>query len=239
MEYSSCHWPGGSTGLPQCFRPMGCSFIPVPRLPHVCAVSWAAWLLFTGVPARFVVLRLRCPWPLGSCSPLCLLGVLCCVCGVLGNLAPVHRCTRWVCYVACAVSQATWLLFTSAPARCVALCVRWGTGAWGTLLLFTGEPAWCVVLCVRCPGPLGFCSPVCPLGVLFCVCGVRGHLAPVHRCACSVCCFACAVSITRDDTKVHCQLRTRKCSPALTPHIPLPASNNPYTHSQDFSEAPG
>ena len=134
-----------------------------------CAVSWATWLLFTGVPAWFVVLRLRCPGPRGSCSPVRPLGVLCCVWGVLGHLAPVHRCARWVCCVACAVSWATWLLFTGVPARCVALRVR-------------------------CPGPLGSCSPVCPLGVLCCVCGVLGHLAPVHRCAHVVCCVACAVS---------------------------------------------
>ena len=169
LEYRSCHWPGGSAVSPQCVRPMGCWFFPVPRPPYVCAVSWAAWLLFTGVSARFVVLRLRCPGPLGSCSPVCSLGVLCCVCGVLGHLAPVHRCARSVCCVACAVSRATWLLFTGAPARCVALRVR-------------------------CPGPLGSRSPVCPLGVLCRVCGVMGHLAPVHRCARSVCCFACAVS---------------------------------------------
>ena len=59
--------------------------------------------------------------------------------------------------------------------------------------LFTGVPARCVALRVRCPGPLGSCSPVCPLGVLCCVCGVLGHLAPVQRCARSVCCFAGAV----------------------------------------------
>ena len=34
----------------------------------------------------------RCPGPLGSCSPVCLLGALRCVCGALGHLAPVHRC---------------------------------------------------------------------------------------------------------------------------------------------------
>ena len=169
LEYRSCHWPCGSAGSPQCVRPMKCWFFPVPRPPYVCAVSWAAWLLFTGVPARFAVLRLRCPGPLGSCSPVCSLGVLCCVCVVPGHLAPVHRCARSVCCFACAVSWATWLLFTGVPARCV-------------------------VLRVRCPGPLGSCSPVCPLVVLCCVCGVLGHLAPVHRCARSVCCFACAVS---------------------------------------------
>ena len=134
-----------------------------------CAVSRATWLLFTGAPARCVALRVRCPGPLGSCSPVCPLGVLCCVCGVLGHLAPVPRCARAVCCVVSAVSWATWLLFTDVSARCV-------------------------VLRVWRPGPLGPRSPVCPLGVLCCVCGVLGHLAPVHRCARSVCCFACAVS---------------------------------------------
>ena len=171
LEYRSCHWPGGSAGLPQFVRPMGCWFFPVPRPPYVCAVSMAAWLLFTGVPALFVVLRQRCPGPLGSRSLVCLLGVVCCVRGVPGHLAPVHRCARSVCCFACAVSWATWLLFTGVPARCV-------------------------VLRLRCPGPLGSCSPVCPIGVLSCVCGVLGHLAPVHRCARSVCCVACAVSWT-------------------------------------------
>ena len=105
------------------------------------AVSWATWLLFTGVPAWCVVLRVRCPGTLCSCSLVRPLGVLLCVYGVLGHLAPVHRCARSVCCVACVVSWATWLLFTGVTARCV-------------------------VLRVRCPGPLGSCSPVCPLGVL-------------------------------------------------------------------------
>ena len=199
-----------------------------------CAVSWASWLLFTGVPARCVVLRVRCPGPPGSCSRVCPLGVLCCVCGVLGLLAPVHRCACSVCCFACAVSWAFWLLFTGVPARCVVLGVRCPgppgfcspvcpLGAffrvcgvlghlapahrcarsvccvacavsWANWLLFTGVPARCVVLRVRCPGLPGSCSPVCPLGVLFCLCGVRGRLAPVHRCARSVCCVGCAVS---------------------------------------------
>ena len=49
----------------------------------------------------------RCPWPLGFCSPVCQRGLLCCVCGVLGHLAAVHRCARSVCCVACAVSWNT------------------------------------------------------------------------------------------------------------------------------------
>ena len=213
---------------------MGCSFFPVPRPPYVCAVSWATWLLFTGLPARCAVLRVRCPGPLGSCSPVCPLGVLFCVYVVLGLLAPVHRCARSVCCVVPAVSWATWLLFTGVPARCVVLrvrcpgplgscsalcplgvlcCVCGVPGhlalvhrcvcsvccvacavSWATWLLFTGVPARCFVLRVRCPGPPGSCSPVFPLSVLCCACGVPGHLAPVHRCVRSVCCFACAVS---------------------------------------------
>ena len=177
-----------------------------------CAVSWATWLLFTGVPARCVVLLVRCPGPLGSCSPVCPPGALLCVCGVMCHLAPVHWCAHAVCCFACPTTWATWLLFTGVPAWSVALRVRC-PGPLGscspvcplgvlpvcavscaTWLLFTGVPARCVVLLVRCPGPLGSCSPVCPLGVLCYVCGVLGHLAPVQRGARAVCCFACAVS---------------------------------------------
>ena len=234
LEYRSCHWPGGSAGSPQCVRPMGCWFFPVPRPPYVCAASWASRLLFTGVPARCVVLRVRRPGPRGSCSPVCPLGVLCCVCGVLGLPVPVHRCARSVCCVACAASWASRLLFTGVPARCVVLRVRRPgppgscspvcplgvlccvcgvlglpapvhrcarsvccvacAASWASRLLFTGVPARCVVLRVRRPGPPGSCSPVRPLGVLCCVCGVLGLPAPVHRCARSVCCVACAAS---------------------------------------------
>ena len=171
LEYRPYCWPGGSAGSPQCVQPMGCWFFPVPRPPYVCAVCRGTWLLFTSVPAWFVVLCLRCPGPLGSCSPVRPLGVLCCVCGVLRPLAPVHWCACCVCYVACAVSWATWLLFSGAPARCVALSV------------------WC-------PGPLGSCSPMYLLCLSFCLCGALGQLAPVHRFASSVCCFVCAMSWT-------------------------------------------
>ena len=234
LEYRSCHWPGGLAGSPQCIQPMGCWFFPVPRPPYVCAVSWATWILFTGVPAWFVVLRLRCPRPPCSCSLVRPLGVLCCVCGVLGHLAPVHWCARWVCCLVSVVSWTTWLLFIGAPARCVALrvrcpeplgshspmcplgwlccvcgvlgllapvhcCARWvccvaSAMSWATWLLFTGVPARWVVLRVRCPGALCSCSTVSPRGLLCCVCGVPGHFAPVHRCARSLGCVACAVS---------------------------------------------
>ena len=203
-------------------------------LCFACALFWATWLLFTGVPAWSVVLHVRCPGPLVSCSPVCPLGAMLCVCGVLGHLAPVHRCGRVVWCVACAVCWATWLLFTGVPARCVVLLVQcpgplgscspvcllgvlfclcgvlWPRGScspvcplgalpvcvvsWAPWLQFTCVPAWSVLLRVRCPGPLGSCSPMCPLGVLFCLCSVLGHLAPVHRCARSVCCVACVVS---------------------------------------------
>ena len=198
------------------------------------AVSWATWLLSTGVPARCVVFRERCPGPLNSCSPVCPLSALCCVCAVLVILAPVHQCACSVCCVACVVSLATWLLFTGVPAwfvllrvrspaplsscsavcqlgalRCVCgvlghlvpghRCARSGCCAacvvsWAPWLLFTGVHARSVVLCVRCIGRLGSCSPVGTLGVLYCVCGVLGHLAPAHRCARSSLCVACAVS---------------------------------------------
>ena len=177
-----------------------------------CAVSLATWLLFTAVPAWFVVLRLRCPETLRSCTPLRPLGALICCCSVLGNLAPGHWCARSVCCVACAVSWATWLLFTCVPALSVAVLVRCQgplasvqrcarsvccvacAVSWATWLLFTTVPAPSVAVLVGCHGRLGSCSPVCPLGVLCCVCGVPGHLAPVHRRAHLVSCFAAAVS---------------------------------------------
>ena len=179
-----------------------------------CALSWATRLRFTGVPARCVGSRVRCPGPLGSCSPVCLLGVLCCVSGVLGPLALVHQCARSVCCAGCAVSWATWLLFTGVLARCVALRVRClgpldccspvcplvcsvaYAVSWAPWLLFTGVLARCAELVVWCPGPLGSCSPVCTLSVLCCVYGVLCTLAAIHRCAHSVCCVACAVSWT-------------------------------------------
>ena len=239
-----CPRPLGSLS-PVCPRGLLCCvcgalghFAPVHRCARsvccvACAVSWDTSLLFTGVPARCVVLRVRCPGPLGSCSPVCVRGLLCCVCGVLGHLAPVHRCARLVHSSVGAVSWATWLLITDVPARCLVLRMRcpgplgscspvrplgallcWRgvldhlapvhrcarsvccvacAVSWATWVLFTGVPARCVVLIVRCPGPRGSCSPLCPLGVLCCVCGVLGHFTPVHRCAPSVCCVACAV----------------------------------------------
>ena len=155
-----------------------------------CTVSWASWLLFTGVHALCVVLCVRCPGPPGSCSPVCTLCVWCWVSGFLGLLAPVQPCARSVSGVGCTVSSASWLLFTGAYALCVVLCAccPGPPGSCSPVCL----PR-CAVSCVRRPGPLGSCSPVCTLCVRCCVCGVLGLLAPVLRCACSLCCVVCAV----------------------------------------------
>ena len=121
------------------------------------------------MPALCVALCVWCPGHFCSCSPACLLGVLCCVYGILDHSAPVHWCARSVRCVWCAVSWGPWLLFTIVLARCV-------------------------VLGVLCPGPIGSISLVCSLSALCWVCGVLSHLAPVHRCARSACCVWCAVS---------------------------------------------
>ena len=135
----------------------------------VCTASWASRLLFTGVHALRVVSRVRRPGPPGSCSPVCTPCVWCRVYGVLGLPAPVHRCARSACGVAC-------------------------TASWASRLLFTGAHALRVVLRVRRPGPPGSCSPVCTLCVWCCVYGVLGLPAPVHRCARPACGVVCTVS---------------------------------------------
>ena len=81
------------------------------------------------VPAVPLVVRLGRPSAPGPCGEVCCFQSLCypkCarVCVVLGHLIPAHRCAHSVRCVACAVSWATWLLFTTVPARCVVLRVR-------------------------------------------------------------------------------------------------------------------
>ena len=98
---------------------------------------------------------------------------------------------RWVGWVA-PVRVTHRVLVLSCPSA--ALRVRLRAVSRATWLLFTGVPARCVVSLVRCAGPLGSCSPVCPLGAVLCGCGVLGHFASVHRCARVVCCVASAVS---------------------------------------------
>ena len=190
-----CPGPPGSCS-PVCTLCVWCCVYGVLGLPapvhrcarSACTVSWAPRLLFTGVHALRVVLRVRCPGPPGSCSPVCTLCVWCCVYGVLGLPAPVHRCARPACGVACTVSWASRLLFTGVHALCACAV------SWASRLLFTGVHALCVVVRVRRPGPPGSRSPVCTLCVWWCVCGVLGLLARVHRCARSVCGVVCTVS---------------------------------------------
>ena len=175
----------------------GCGVRSVPCV--ACAVYLTTWLLFTGVPARGVVLRVPRPWPLGSCSPVCTfgllcvhrpwllgscsplwpLGVLCCVCGVVGHLGPAQQCGPSVCCVTCAVSLATWLLFTSVHAPSAVCAVSLATWllyfpcastvccvacavALATCLQFTGVPARCAVCAVS------FCHPW-PQGPKYCI----------------------------------------------------------------------
>ena len=101
------------------------------------------WLLFTGMPAQCLVLRVpcpgpvgshsractlrvlrvRCPWPLGARSPVCRLGVLCCVCGGFGHLAPVRRSA---CVVFCVPVSAgfVFMLLMLVWGACVLVALR-------------------------------------------------------------------------------------------------------------------
>ena len=175
-----------------------------PACGVVCTVSWASRLLFTGVHALRVVSRVRRPGPPGSCSPVCTPCVWCRVYGVLGRLAPVHRCARSACGVAC-------------------------TASWASRLLFTGVHALRVVLRVRRPGPPGSCSPVCTPCVWCRVYGVLGLPAPAHRCARSACGVACTASwasrlpftgvhALRVVSCVRCPGPPGSCSPVCTPN---------------------
>ena len=111
--------------LVRCRGPLG-SCSPLCPLGVLCcvAVSWTTWLLFAAVPARYVVLRVRCPGPLGSCSLVHSPVVLC---GVLGLLAPVHRCARSVSFaVGCVCGPS--LRGAHSSIRTVALRSRQGLG---------------------------------------------------------------------------------------------------------------
>ena len=114
--------------------------------------------------------------------------MLCCVCGVLGQLALLHWCERSVDCLVCAVSLASSLPLMGVPSRCVVRSV-----CLATWLLFTVCPLG--PLCSVC-GVLGHLARVrwcaCPLCCAF---GVLGHLAPIHGCARSMSCVACAVSL--------------------------------------------
>ena len=172
----SDQWPWGTAPAPGPVGRPGCPGVSNP---------WAVGsFLFLGRP-----MCARCPRPLGSCSPVCSHGLLCCVCGVLGHLAPVHRraCSVWC--VACAVSRAPLLPFTGVSLG-VLCCV---CGVLGDLALV--RRCACLVCCFACA--VSRATWLLFIGVpalLFCLCGVLGHLAPALRCARSACCFVCAAS---------------------------------------------
>ena len=93
LEYRSCHWPGGSAGSPQCVPPWGCGLLcRVP--PLLCCVACVCASL-TPLAAVHRCARSMCcavcaiSGTAGCRSPMCSLGVLCCVCGVWGYLVPV------------------------------------------------------------------------------------------------------------------------------------------------------
>ena len=138
----------------------------------MCALSFTTWRLFTGVPARCIVIRVRSPWPLGfpftvvpawfvvlrlrcpqllhASSKICTLGVLCCVCGVLGHLATVHRFACWVCCVVGVFGHFSPLHWCASSVCCVACTVSLATSS-----QLKNLHTCCVVLRVRCPWPLG------------------------------------------------------------------------------------
>ena len=116
--------------------------------------------------------RVHCPGPIGCCSPVCPLGVLCCcvVSRATGHL--FTWCARSVCCVVFTVSWAPWLLFSRVLAQPVvwrARCPR----PLGSCSPVCSLGVLCCVFCVRCTRPLGPCSPVCALGVL-CGASLRG-----------------------------------------------------------------
>ena len=132
-----------------------------------------------------------------------------------------HRLLPWLRVTFAMVPDAAWpgsdqSPWSTAPATgpvgrlgCPSASDPWGIG----FFLSLGRPT-----CVQCPGPLGSCSLVCPRGLLWCVCGVLGQLAPVHRCARSVCCVACAVSWTTGSCSPVCVLcAVRVCHGWLCP----------------------
>ena len=160
-------WPG-SDQWPWSTAPATC---PVGWLvrPSVSDPRGVGSFLSLGRPAC-----VRCPGPLGSCSPVCSRGLSCCVCGVLGHFAPVHL----------------------APARCVVLCV----GCPGSLGSCSPVCLLGVLLCVC--GVLGHLAPVhrcawlwCPIP--FVVLGVCACAVSWSSGACSLACALCAVCVCR------------------------------------------
>ena len=85
LEYRSCYWPGGSAGSPQCVRPLGCGLLrPVRLLPLVRTRVRCPGPLGVCSPVRVsCAFFVRCPWPLGTCSPVC-------------TLCAARACCRWL-----------------------------------------------------------------------------------------------------------------------------------------------
>ena len=72
LEYRSCYWPSWPAGSPRCVRPLGCGLLrPVPLLPWVRLRVRCPGPLGACSPVRApCVFCVRCPWPLGACSPV-------------------------------------------------------------------------------------------------------------------------------------------------------------------------
>ena len=109
------------------------------------AVSWATWLLFTGVLARCVVLRLRCPGPLGSRSPVC-------------TLCAVRVCHGWLCPSFSPPNFRFFFLMEEKEKQGRGYTAGTGTGSW-----CSGAIVLCTLVCV-----IGAVSAVAPQG-----CGSR------------------------------------------------------------------
>ena len=110
------------------------------------AVSWATWLLFTGVLARCVVLRVRCPGPLGSRSPVC-------------ALCAVRVCHGWLCPSSSPPNFRFFFLMEKKEKQGRAYTAGTGTGSWcgGAIVLC---PLACVVRAVAAVAPQGCSSRV-------------------------------------------------------------------------------
>ena len=237
LECSLCGVLGHLAPVHRCV-PSGCCAV------HV--VSWATWLLFTSVHARPAVLCVRCSGPLGSCSPMCTLGVmvlrvrcpgpsLFLLTGVYARRVVLRVRCSWLlcsCSLVCMLRVLCWVCGVLGHLAPVHWCARGGcfavcAASWASWLLFTGVHTQCIVLCLRCSGPPGSFSPVCTLCVLCCMCAALRHLAPLHLCAHSLCCGVCAVSwaawllFTTVPARcvvlcVWCPGRPSSCSPVCT-----------------------
>ena len=82
LEYRSRYWPDRSAGLPQCVRPLGCGLLrPVFLLPELRKHVRCPGPLGACSPVRAsCAFHVRFPWPPGACSlmyALCAAGVCC------------------------------------------------------------------------------------------------------------------------------------------------------------------